>query len=37
MNKILIVEDDGALRTTLASALESEGFLAVLASDGAEG
>ena len=37
MNKVLIIEDDGALRTTLASALESEGFLAILASDGAEG
>ncbi len=37
MNKILIVEDDGALRTTLASALESEGFLVLQASDGAAG
>lgn len=37
MKKVLIIEDDGALRTTLASALEPEGFLALQASDGAEG
>lgn len=37
MKKVLIIEDDGALRTTLASALESEGFLALMASDGADG
>jgi DNA-binding response OmpR family regulator len=37
MNKILIIEDDGALRTTLTSALESEGFITLQASDGAEG
>ncbi len=37
MKKILIIEDDGALRTTLVSALESEGFLTLQASDGAEG
>ena len=37
MKKVLIIEDDGALRTTLVSALESEGFLALTASDGAEG
>ncbi len=37
MNKVLIIEDDGALRTTLANALEPEGFLALQASDGAEG
>lgn len=37
MKKVLIIEDDGALRTTLASALEAEGFLAFQASDGAEG
>ncbi len=37
MKKLLIIEDDGALRTALASALEAEGFLALQASDGAEG
>ncbi len=37
MKKVLLIEDDAALRTTLASALESEGFLALMASDGAEG
>jgi len=37
MKKVLLIEDDGTLRTTLASALEAEGFLALQASDGAEG
>jgi DNA-binding response OmpR family regulator len=37
MKKVLIIEDDAALRMTLSSALESEGFLALMASDGAEG
>lgn len=37
MSKVLIIEDDGALRTTLASALESEGFRVLMACDGAEG
>jgi DNA-binding response OmpR family regulator len=37
MKKILIVEDDRALRETLATALESENFNVVGVADGAEG
>jgi len=37
MKKILIVEDDRALRETLAAALESESFEVIGVADGAEG
>jgi DNA-binding response OmpR family regulator len=37
MKKILVVEDDNALRETLTVALESENFVVLGASDGAEG
>ena len=37
MKKILIVEDDKALRETLTVALESENFTVLGAADGAEG
>lgn len=37
MKKILIIEDDDALRATLAAALESENFKVLTASDGEEG
>lgn len=37
MRKILVVEDDSALRETLRTALESENFEVLSAADGAEG
>jgi DNA-binding response OmpR family regulator len=37
MKRILIIEDDEALRTTLASALELEGFQVLQSGDGSEG
>ena len=37
MTKILLVEDEGILRTTLAQQLEAEGYQVLTAADGERG